>query len=311
MVQHLNRIAGAPSSSRLNHDDLDDVRGDKNLLQGQSLRDMYKSRSQTRLHTSPLNRNIDQDRQIKNKIFATKLYQKASPAEKARLEQDHGLRLPNIKSTLYSNPKFVNKSKLMVFNKMKRLNPLDDGHYIERSRSQMLDINARPEDIDNFSMPKIQASQLELFNQSYADSRNLQVESATKEKQIAVPMIDELVRLDQKPGQTNLEQIPKFIQTERNSVMKRNATAVELRAVSGSLSIPTKALSNSKFIQKNDRVSEVGLSRDKRQGENRGMKILNLQRDSTGPQRSKSRNNDIKQLNLGASSSAAKRQPEM
>ena len=60
----------------------------------------------------------------------------------------------------------------------------------------MLNINARPEDVNDFSMPKIQASQMELFNQSYADSRNLQGESATKEKQIAVPMIDELVKLD-------------------------------------------------------------------------------------------------------------------
>ena len=168
---------------------------------------MYKSKSQPRLlDKSPGYRENDSEKQIKQKIFGTKLYQRASPAEKARLEQDHGLRLPKIKSTLYSNPKFVGKSRMIIANKLKDLNQLQEGYQIERSRSQMLSFKESQEDVEKLGMPRIRASHVEIFNNSYANTRDLFTEAETpeqqwtQEKQITVPTIDELVKLELRPN---------------------------------------------------------------------------------------------------------------
>ena len=68
------------------------------------------------------------------------------------------MRLPKVKSTLHSNPKFLNKSQLLGRNKQIsdnfRYTPLNHG-YLDRSKSQLLNIKIKQIDLNKVQMPKI------------------------------------------------------------------------------------------------------------------------------------------------------------
>ena len=76
------------------------------------LKEMLKSKSQSGLvDIDPITTMQKQAKQeqVREKILATNDYEKMHPTQKAKLEQD-AMRLPSVKSNLYSNPKFLNKS---------------------------------------------------------------------------------------------------------------------------------------------------------------------------------------------------------
>ena len=76
------------------------------------LKEMLKSKSQSGLvGIDPITTMQKQakQKQVREKILATNDYEKMHPTQKAKLEQD-AMRLPSVKSNLYSNPKFLNKS---------------------------------------------------------------------------------------------------------------------------------------------------------------------------------------------------------
>lgn len=76
------------------------------------LKEMLKSKSQSGLvDIDPITTMQKQakQKQVREKILATNDYEKMHPTQKAKLEQD-AMRLPSVKSNLYSNPKFLNKS---------------------------------------------------------------------------------------------------------------------------------------------------------------------------------------------------------
>ena len=68
---------------------------------------------------------------------------------------------------------------MMIANKIKAIAPLNDGHQVERSKSQMLSFKESPNDLEKFSMQDVRGSNLELFNQTYANTRDLFTEPTT------------------------------------------------------------------------------------------------------------------------------------
>lgn len=122
---------------------------------------------------------------------------------------------------------------MIIANKLKDLNHLQEGNQIERSRSQMLSFRESQEDVEKLGMPRIRASHVEIFNNSYANTRDLFTEAETpeqqwtQEKQIAVPTIDELVKLEPRPNKQEQDPMPKFVSRK---VLSKNPTEIELRA---------------------------------------------------------------------------------
>ena len=68
---------------------------------------------------------------------------------------------------------------MIIANKLKDLNHLQEGYQIERSRSQMLSYKESQEDVEKLGMPRIRASHVEIFNNSYANTRDLFTEAET------------------------------------------------------------------------------------------------------------------------------------
>jgi len=83
-----------------------------------------------------------QQKQLRDKILATDNYEELTPIEKARLAEE-ATRLPKVKSTINSHPKFLTKSHLLGFNKYTggtfRYTPLD-AQKIDGTKSQLFDI---------------------------------------------------------------------------------------------------------------------------------------------------------------------------
>ena len=118
---------------------------------------------------------------------------------------EEAARLPKVKSTINSHPKFLTKSHLLGFNKYTgstfRYTPLD-AQKIDGTRSQLFDIMHK-KGFDNQGVrPQIQASQTQLFDEKhYAATRDLSGQLTPKKqrssstKKLAVPAIDELVKI--------------------------------------------------------------------------------------------------------------------
>ena len=146
---------------------------------------------------------------------------------------------------------------MIIANKLKDLDNLKGGHQIERSKSQMLSFRESQDDVERQGMPRIRASQVEIFNNSYANTRDLFTEADTPEqqwtqsKQIAVPTIDELVKLELRPNRQEYDPIPKFV--KKNRGLQKNPTEIDLRAGQGGFTIPTKVKS------KRDEIRELNL----------------------------------------------------
>lgn len=152
LIQHLNRISGVPTTMSFSHEDAEFLKGDPkaNSMHLMPLKDMLKqSKSQSgQLVIDPETaREKDaKQRQIREKILATDGYEKMHPTQKAKLQQE-AMRLPKVKSTLHSNPKFLNKSQLLGRSKQIPANfrdsQLNDNNKLDRSRSQLLNIKIK------------------------------------------------------------------------------------------------------------------------------------------------------------------------